>query len=108
MTRSWIRNVFLLLLLATVAQAISEQLRRDKADRDWHGKVAGVVPYDFRPPTPTRIKQAFWAPEEAFVTPHSFGVGWSVNLGRIVYEVKKHAPGSSSDASPAADPTSED
>jgi hypothetical protein len=27
------------------------------------------------------------------VTPHSFGVGWSVNLGRIVYEVKKRTPG---------------
>ncbi|MDX6203931.1 MAG: hypothetical protein QOF82_2273 [Frankiales bacterium] len=97
MTRSWIRNLFLLLLLGIVAQAIIEQLREDKADRTWQGKVAGV-PYDFRPPTPARIKKAFWAPEEAFVTPHSPGVGWSVNLGRIVYEVKKHAPGGDSSA----------
>jgi hypothetical protein len=95
MTRSWIRNLFLLLLLGIVVQAITEQLRKDKADRTWQGKVAGV-PYDFRPPTPARIKKAFWAPEEAFVTPHSPGVGWSVNLGRIVYEVKKHAPGGDS------------
>jgi hypothetical protein len=83
-----------LLLLAAIAQAITEQLRRPSDERTWEGKVAGVVPYDFRPPTPARLKEKFWAPEEAFVTPHSFGVGWSVNLGRIVYEVKKHAPGS--------------
>jgi hypothetical protein len=93
MTWSWIRRGLLLLLLAAIAQALTEQLRRPSDERTWEGKVAGVVPYDFRPPTPARIKQALWAPEEAFITPHSFGVGWSVNLGRIVYEVKKHAPG---------------
>ena len=86
-----------LLLLAGIAQAVVEQLRRPSEERTWEGKVAGVVPYDFRPPTPARLKQAFWAPEEAFVTPHSPGVGWSVNLGRIVYEVKKHAPGGGTD-----------
>ncbi|MDX6257489.1 MAG: hypothetical protein QOJ11_3823 [Frankiales bacterium] len=100
MTRSWIRNLFLLVLFGIVAQAITEQLRKDKADRTWQGKVAGV-PYDFRPPTPARIKKAFWAPEEAFVTPHSPGVGWSVNLGRIVYEVRKHAPGGDSSSDEA-------
>ena len=79
---------------ANAAKALIEQLRRPSAERTWEGKVAKVVPYDFRPPTPARIKKALWAPEEAFITPNSFGVGWSVNLGRIVYEVKKHAPGS--------------
>jgi len=100
MTWSWIRRVLFLLLLAGIAQAVVEQLRRPSAERTWEGKVAGVVPYDFRPPTPARLKKAFWAPEEAFVTPHSPGVGWSVNLGRIVYEVKKHAPGGGSDDQP--------
>jgi hypothetical protein len=95
MTTTWIRRVFLLLLFAAVAQAVTEQLRRPKDERTWEGKVAKVVPYDFRPPTPARFKKSVWAPEEAFITPHSFGVGWSVNLGRIVYEVKKHTPGAS-------------
>ena len=75
MTWSWIRRVLFLLLLAGIAQAVVEQLRRPSEERTWEGKVAGVVPYDFRPPTPARLKQAFWAPEEAFVTPHSPGVG---------------------------------
>jgi hypothetical protein len=94
MIRTWVKRLALLLVLAAVAQALADQLRRPKDERTWEGKVAGVVPYDFRPPTPARIKKALWAPEEAYITPHSFGVGWSVNLGRIVYEVKKRTPGS--------------
>jgi hypothetical protein len=87
-----------LLVLAAVAQAVIDQLRRPRSERTWEGKVARVVPYDFRPPTQARLKQALWAPEEAFITPHSFGVGWSVNLGRIVYEVKKRTPGGAASA----------
>ncbi len=97
MVRTWLKRIILLLILAAVGQALIEQLRRPKADRTWEGKVARVVPYDFRPPTSARIKRSLWAPEEAFITPHSFGVGWSVNLGRIVYEVKKRTPGSSAE-----------
>jgi hypothetical protein len=47
--------------------------------------VAGVVPYDFRPPTFARIKSAVWAPDDPRVLkPHAFGVGWTVNVGRLV------------------------
>lgn len=99
MMRKWLRRVVLLLALAAVAQALTEQLRRPKDERTWTGHVAKVVPYDFRPPTTARLKESLWAPDKSFVTPHSFGVGWSVNLGRIVYEAKKRAPG----GSPAAE-----
>ena len=96
MTRKWLRRVVLLVVAGLVGQALLEQLRRPSGERTWQGKVAGVVPYDFRPPTTQRIKKAFWSPEDPYITPHSFGVGWSVNLGRIVYDVKKHAPGGGS------------
>ncbi len=84
----WIRRVVLLLAVAALAQAVAEQLRKPTEDRTWTGKVAGVVPYDLRPPTPTRLKESFWAPDKAYLTPHSFGVGWSPNLGRMVYELR--------------------
>jgi hypothetical protein len=86
----WIGRTLFLLVLAAIAQALIEQLRRPSEERTWEGKVAKVVPYDFRPPTPARLKESFWAPDKAYLTPHSFGVGWSPNLGRIVYELRHH------------------
>ena len=50
-------------------------------ERTWHGKVAGVVPYDFRVPTVDRIREAYWAPEsERVFSEKVIGVGWAVNV----------------------------
>ena len=39
------------------------------------------VPYDFRFPTPRRVLARMWNPEDPrLVTPHPFGIGWTVNL----------------------------
>ena len=48
-------------------------------------KVAGLVPYDFRMPTIDRVKEHLWAPDNPkILVPHVFGVGWTVNAGRVV------------------------
>ena len=65
------------------AIAVSRELRRPKKERAWHGSV-GVVPYDFRAPTPKRIKRSLWAPDDRRVlVPRAFGVGWSVNFAAL-------------------------
>ncbi len=46
-----------------------------------HGKILGLVPYDFRSPTLARARETFWnAEDERFLVPTFFGVGWTVNL----------------------------
>ncbi len=46
-----------------------------------HGKILGLVPYDFRAPTLARARETFWIVEdERFLVPTFFGVGWTVNL----------------------------
>jgi hypothetical protein len=70
--------------VALVGAAIAKELRRQPAERTWTGRVAGL-PYDFRPPTPGRFRREFWDPENhALLTPHAFGVGYGVNLARVV------------------------
>ncbi len=65
------------LLVASVVQ----ELRKPSAERTWHGRVAGVVPYDLRIPTLERLRATFWNPDNPRVlVPTLFGVGWSVNL----------------------------
>jgi hypothetical protein len=82
-----------LVRLATIGlagAAIVKELRTPPADREWHGNVAGFVPYDFRAPTVARFKERLWAPEnEHLITPQPFGVGWTVNVGRVVALVRK-------------------
>lgn len=65
--------------------AVAQELRRPPAERTWHGTVAGLVPYDLRPPTPQKIWSRLWAPDDPrLLVPQAFGVGWTVNLGRLV------------------------
>lgn len=63
--------------------AVVKELRIPATQRAWHGRI-GVVPYDLRPPTPARLRVALWNPDDPRVlTPQAFGVGWSLNMGRI-------------------------
>lgn len=69
---------------ALVAAAVVQELRKPSSERTWHGRLAGFIPYDFRPPTVERVKDAWWNPDEPRIfTDRVFGVGWSVNLGRV-------------------------
>lgn len=76
----------LLKLIRTVAwlvfaAAVYQELRKPPEERTWNGKVAGVVPYDFRVPTVDRLRQAYWAPEsDAIFSENVLGVGWAVNI----------------------------
>jgi hypothetical protein len=63
------------------AAAIATELAKPEAERTWQGRVFGVVPYDFRPPTLQRIRDAYWNPEsDQLFSDRVFGVGWAVNL----------------------------
>ncbi|MDQ1703013.1 MAG: hypothetical protein QOF57_2265 [Frankiaceae bacterium] len=74
-----------LILVGLTAAAVAEQLRRPESERDWHGAIAGVIPYDFRPPTLERLRETYWAPDvDELFRPHVFGVGWGLNVGRLV------------------------
>jgi Family of unknown function (DUF5808) len=67
--------------------AISQEMSKPEGERTWQGKVFGIVPYDFRPPTWSRIREAYWNPaDERLFTERVFGVGWAINLyrGRIL------------------------
>ena len=70
--------------LGLLAAVVVRELNIPSYQRTWHGKLMGV-PYDLRRPTWRRVKESWWAPEDArLVTPRVLGVGWSLNVGRIV------------------------
>jgi hypothetical protein len=68
-------------VVGIVVAAVATELSKPEQDRTWHGKVGGVVPYDFRPPTWERFRTAYWNPDsESLFSDRVFGVGWAVNL----------------------------
>ncbi len=77
-----------LLATALAIAAIVKELRLPKEERAWHGALGGFVPYDFRIPTFSKIKGAFWNPEGSVVVNRAFGVGWTVNLGAVVAKIR--------------------
>jgi len=79
-----------LVAMALMAAAVVKELRKPKAERSWHGKIASVVPYELRVPTLERARERLWDPEaEHVVGPRVFGVGWSVNVGKAVAVVRQ-------------------
>jgi hypothetical protein len=70
--------------------ALYQELKKPAEERTWHGKVAGIVPYDFRLPDLQRIKDAYWDPDsDVLFTEKVVGVGWSVNLPVAIRKVSE-------------------
>jgi hypothetical protein len=70
--------------------AVTQELRRPKSERLWHGEIA-KVPYDFRVPTPRRLLRRRWAPDNPrIIVPRAFGVGWELNLAALVKALKRY------------------
>jgi hypothetical protein len=70
-------------VVVLVVAAVVTELRKPEEDRTWHGRVGGMVPYDFRPPTWERIQRAYWNPHsDELFNDRVFGVGWAINLHR--------------------------
>jgi hypothetical protein len=75
-----LRRTFRRLWIGVLVAAVVDATRNDRL----HGEVFGFVPYDFRPPNVERIRRHAWDPRSSRVlTPTTFGVGWSLNLGRL-------------------------
>ena len=67
-----------ILTAITVATAVQAYRTRQAA-----GHFYGV-PYDFRMPTIQRVRDRWWNQDDPrLLTPHVFGVGWSINLYQL-------------------------
>jgi hypothetical protein len=88
--RGGIQAVFRLVMLGLAVAAIVKELRTPAEQRTWNGVVAGFVPYDFRRPTLDRFRERVWNPQgEHLIGPRVFGVGWTVNVGKVVALIRE-------------------
>ncbi|MGN6379353.1 MAG: DUF5808 domain-containing protein [Gaiellales bacterium] len=85
------RRKIALLAAGLTAAAVVKELRKPPDKRTWHGRLGGALPYDFRIPTVKRARSRWWNPDAPYLTPRVFGVGWDLNVGRIVDEARRVA-----------------
>ncbi len=75
--------------MAFFTAALATELRKPADERTWHGRIAGRIPYDLRPPTLARIHQRLWNTDDRrILVPTVFGVGWTVNVGQVLNRVR--------------------
>ena len=85
-----LRRLVRLITLGLAVTALVKELRTPPEERRWNGVVIGFVPYEFRVPTPERIKERLWNPDSgSIINPRVFGVGWTLNLGRVLGLIKE-------------------
>jgi hypothetical protein len=87
--RPTIGDIWKLALAIIGAIAIVQELRKPPDERTWHGKVADLVPYDFRVPTVERMRLIYWNPDGPLLPGKVFGVGWAFNFGALTKLVAK-------------------
>src|SRR5579864_3652715 len=76
-----VRRLVRFAVFGLVVAAVATELTKPAEERTWEGRVFGLVPYDFRPPTLQRIRDAYWNPHsDRLFSDRVFGVGWAVNL----------------------------
>jgi hypothetical protein len=79
-----LQKLGLIVSVGLVGAAVVQELLKPPEEREWHGRIAGIIPYDFRPPSPERIRSTWWSPEDdRLLVPQVVGVGWTVNVGRV-------------------------
>jgi hypothetical protein len=72
--------------MVLMAVAIYQELQKPPEERTWHGRVMDFFPYEFRLPTVDRLLSRVWNPDDSrILMPTVFGVGWTMNLGRLYY-----------------------
>jgi len=81
MDSKWMTRLIQAAAITVSIIAVCQELEKPKEERTWHGKVAGLVPYDFRLPSLEKFKEAYWNPYDSrLFTPRVFGVGWAINF----------------------------
>ena len=46
-------------------------------------------PYDFRRPTAARVRERLWNPEGSLVVAQPFGMGWTLNVGKLLGSLRR-------------------
>jgi hypothetical protein len=83
--RAWPRRLGTVIGVTLLGAAVATELQKPEGTRTWEGTIAGRIPYDLRRPTLERARSRLWNPaDRRILVPTAFGVGWTINFGRLL------------------------
>ena len=89
MDRGWFARIIQVTAVALTLAVVFQELEKPEEEREWHGRIAGFFPYDFRIPTIERIKESYWNPyERRIFAPQVFGIGWAINFCALLENLR--------------------
>lgn len=89
MNRKYLNRIIEVAVLSLAIAAVCQELEKPREEREWHGKIAGFVPYDFRLPTREKFKESYWNPANGRIfTPEVFGIGWAINFFALLEKLR--------------------
>jgi len=81
MNTKWFTRMLQATVITLAVAAVCQELEKPEEEREWHGTIAGFIPYDFRMPTMEKFKEAYWNLYESRIfSPDVFGIGWAINF----------------------------
>jgi hypothetical protein len=87
MTKDWIVRLVQAAAITVAITAVCQEMEKPPEEREWHGRVC-FVPYDFRFPTLSRLRDAFWNRESGHIfSPQPLGVGWTINFHALLGKI---------------------
>jgi len=85
----WLSRMLQATAITLTLAAVCQELEKPKEERQWHGTIAGSIPYDFRMPTLERVKETYWNPYESRIfSPEVFGIGWAINFYALLERLR--------------------
>ena len=90
-TTGGLRRVIRLAVVSLLALAVIKEMSQREDQRQWHGRVLRV-PYDFRPPTPQRFRDAWWNEDAGLITATPWGLGWTINFRQLLKLAQQQTP----------------
>ena len=67
MDRDFINKAIPVAIMTLALVAVCQEMEKPREERKWNGRVAGIVPYDFRKPALDRLKDAYWNPYDCLL-----------------------------------------
>ncbi|MFA5316904.1 MAG: hypothetical protein WC369_05755 [Dehalococcoidales bacterium] len=83
--KDWFSRLVGITTVSLLVMVALQELEKPEEKRQWYGKVARFVPYDFRWPNREAVLSAFWNPYDGRVlVPTVCGIGWAVNFWALL------------------------
>jgi len=89
MDRGWFTRIIQVIAVALTLAVVFQELEKPEEEREWHGRIAGFFPYDFRMPSLERVKESYWNPyDRRIFSAPVFGIGWAINFCALLENLR--------------------